>query len=64
MAGVIYVLIEYEPDGSYHAVEGGDGKPLVYPSAELAKVFAGIFKAQGRSICVRPIDLDEEVPNF
>lgn len=64
MDGVIFVLLEREPDGSCHAVEGSDGRPLVYQSARLAEILARVFTADGRSVSVCPIDLRTEVPNF
>ena len=64
MEGVIFVLLEHEQDGSCHAVEGSDGRPLVYRSARLAEIFAWVFTSAGRSVGVCPIDLRTEIPNF
>ena len=64
MEGVIYLLLEHEVDGSVHAGEGSDGRPLVYRSARLAEIFARVFSSAGRDVGVCPIDLRTETPNF
>ena len=61
MEGIIYLLIEHEVDGSVHAVEGSDGRPLVY---RLAEIFARVFSSAGRDVGVCPIDTRTEIPNF